>query len=149
MREKPTSAKAVAAICFAVTATVGAYMFLPVIAEARRGDWFLPANAVLGAYIGWRVMGRLAGRGYRRAFWAGIGTSIWLAFWSLAIFSSYEMIHRSLLKRYDTPTEAVGNIGVIAMEYLGLSMQLDVILTILGGGVVGGILAEFAGRRWG
>jgi len=148
MRDMPTGAKLVAGITFAVVAFVAAQLFLPSLELDAAPRWFAAANALLGFLVGWRVLGRAVGGTYGTAIWAGVGAAIWLFFWALLLFSFREMVLRSLDKRYRIPTEALGNLLEIAIFYAKLAFSVEVLGALLLGGMIAGILAEFAGRRW-
>ncbi len=148
MRQMPTGAKLIAALCYAAIGWQAAVFFEPVLSDVQRSTWFVPLNAALGILIGWRVMGRMVGGTYGAALRGGIYSSIWLFFWSLLGFSLWEMIDRSLAKRYRHPTEALGNALEIGAYYFKLAMQADVLAVLLLGGLIAGLITEFTSRRW-
>ncbi len=148
MHQMPTSAKLVAGLCFLCIGFAAAIQFEPVLTEVQRGRWFAPANGALGFVVGWRIMGRLVGGTYGAAARAGIGTSVWLFFWALLIFSLREMLLRSWDKRYRTPTEAIGNMVEIGIHFGSLALRFEVIAVLVLGGMIAGVIAEFTNRRW-
>ncbi|NOX41344.1 MAG: TrgA family protein [Alphaproteobacteria bacterium] len=148
MRAMPTGAKLVAGISVALVAFGAATLFLPALNSPSPPRWFASANAALGFVVGWRILGRMVGGSYRAAMSAGTGTSVWLFSWALLMFSLREMILRSLDKRYRTPTEALGNVVEIALYYAKLALSVEVVSALLLGGMIAGLLAEFANRRW-
>ncbi len=144
----PTAAKLVGAICFALVGALAAAALAPVLPDQFRAQWFVPANAAIGALVGWRVMGRAVGEGMRRALFAGLGTSAWLLFWALVIFSLREMLMRSLDRRYGNPTDALTNVIAIFEQFFRMAMIPEVVVILLAGGLIGGLLSELADRRW-
>jgi len=88
------------------------------------------------------------GEGMRRALFAGLGTSAWLLFWALVIFSLREMLMRSLDRRYGNPTDALTNVIAIFEQFFRMAMIPEVVVILLAGGLIGGLLSELADRRW-
>jgi hypothetical protein len=57
------------------------------------------------------------------------------------------MIRRAYLQQYDDPFEAiVGIFEIILID--GRARRGEPLAVLVVGGLVGGVLAEFAGRRW-
>ncbi len=148
MQPEPSAAKLAAGLCFAAVAFFAATLFEPSLSEGQRAQWFTAANAGLGFIVGWRFMGPATGRGYRLSARAGIGTSVWLLIWALVVFSLREMLVRSWDKRYRTPTEALGNTIEIATYFFGLALSVEVLGTLVVGGMIAGLVAEFSDRKW-
>ena len=63
-------------------------------------------------------------------------------------FSIYEMILRSTKMMYDGPMEALLGVFDLVIYYGKMMGSPEFIATLLIGGVLGGIAAEWAGRRW-
>lgn len=148
MRAMPTAAKLVAALAFAAVAYVVAGLYEPALDIGQRGRYFLPASGVLGLFVGWFIMGRNVGASYAGAASRGIATSVWLVFWAAFWFSGYEMILRALDKRYREVTQALGSMLEIGYYYVKLAISLEVVGALVIGGMIGGMLSEFAHRRW-
>ncbi len=92
--------------------------------------------------------GGLVGKGYGEAAGSGLRTSVTLVFFALLGFSTYHMIMQSTKMVYDGPMDAVLGIFDFMMEN-GQAMLTAGVLGILGvGGVLGGIAAEWASRKW-
>jgi hypothetical protein len=49
---------------------------------------------------------------------------------------------------YDGPMEAVLGVFEIMLDYGRMMLQPDVLGVLAVGGILGGMLAEWAGRRW-
>jgi len=144
----PTAAKLVAAVMFAAVGFLAAQAFVPSLPEGTQIGFLREICAVLGLIIGWLVMGRLVGKGYVEAVGFGIRTSVTVLFWAVLGFSIYEMILRSTKMMYDGPMEALLGVFDLVIYYGKMMGSPEFIATLLIGGVLGGIAAEWAGRRW-
>ena len=144
----PTASKLVAAVVFAIVAAIAAHLFIPALPEGTLVKGFREASAAVGFICGWRVMGTLTGRGYREAAGSGIRTSVTILFWVLLGFSIYEMVQRSTKMLYDGPMEALVGVFDLMLGYGKLLAQPATPVALLVGGIIGGWMAEWAGRRW-
>ncbi|NUB45158.1 TrgA family protein [Fertoebacter nigrum] len=144
----PTAAKLVAAIVFAALGFMAAELFKPAMPEGTQFGLFSPICAGIGLLCGWIVMGPLAGRGTWAAMGSGVRTAATIAFWALLGFSIYEMVLRSMKLRYDGPMEAVLAVFDLMLERGRLMLMPDLLGLLLLGGLLGGVLVEWAGRRW-
>ena len=145
----PTAAKIVGAICFALFGAVAAEMVKPALPESTQFGLFVPICAVIGLLNGWLVMGRLTGHGYRDAMGSGVRTAITIVVWALLVFSIYEMILRSMhVNRYDGPMEAVTAAFGLMLDYGKVLLTPVILGTFLVGGLIGGAVTEWAGKRW-
>jgi hypothetical protein len=149
----PTASKLVAALCFAFTGffTAEAYRAALVgsgqAALAFTGMQYVMAG--IGAIVGWRVMGRLAGKGWGAAVGTGLRTAVTTVFWSLMIYAIQRMIEKAFQRLYgDSPVEAVVDIFALMVDYAQQLAFPEVAIALLVGGVLGGLAAEYAGRRW-
>jgi hypothetical protein len=148
MREMPTAAKLVAAICFLGVGAVAAWFLWGHLPDGYRPRYFIPVCAGLGAVVGWRVMGRMVGYSLGNAALNGLATSIALVFWALLLFALREMLMRATHKRYGGLTDALTNIIVILYDEVALLLAPDVVLALVVGGMLGGVVTELASRRW-
>jgi hypothetical protein len=144
----PTAAKLVAAALFAVLAVVAAEVFRPLLPEGTQTGWLLPSCAAIGLICGWRIMGRLVGKGYSAAMSSGMRTSVTVLFWATLAFSIYTMIYRSTKMLYDDAGEAVLAVFDLMLGYGKLMLDAPFIAVVLVGGLICGALTEYAGRRW-
>jgi len=144
----PTAAKLVAAVVFAAVAFLAGSVYIPLLPEGTQAGWFAAVCAGFGAVIGWMVMGGLAGRGTTAAMGHGVRTAVTIVFWTGLFFSIREMVLRSMNLRYDGPMEAVIGTFDIAIDY-GRLLADPQLLAVLGlGGLAGGLVTEWASRRW-
>jgi len=144
----PTGAKAIAAISFAIVGWITANAYVPNMPEAGRVGMFREYTAVLGAIIGWRVMGNAVAEGYFRAIGSGWKTMIVLIFFALLLFGIYEMLQLSVRMRYDGPQEAILDVFQRMLDRSIPLLNVPVLAAILVGGGIAGMLTENASRRW-
>lgn len=144
----PTGAKLVSAIFFAALAWISTDLYQDQLPEQMRSTMNNIVALLIGIFCGWMVMGRLAGRGWIEAGANGLRTAVTAALSSLLVLSSVEMLRLSLRKRYDGPMEALLAVFAILIDYGALALTPAIIGTLLIGGVLGGIAAEWASRRW-
>jgi hypothetical protein len=145
----PTAAKLVAALFFAVVAFLAAEEFKPLMPPHTQFGRFTLLCAAIGLFTGWRVMGSRAGRGWTTALGVGLTTSAMMTLAALFLFSFRETVLRSMNRRYDGPLDAtVGTFGIM-VEHLAFMGDAQLIGILVAGGLLGGLAAEAAGRRWG
>lgn len=144
----PTAAKLIAAVAFGVLGVLLALVYIPGLPEGSQIGWLRETSAVIGLLCGWFVMGRLTGRRYAESMSTGVRTSVTVVFWVLLVFSIYVMVQRSTKMLYDGPMEAVLAVFDLMLGYGRLMLNTEFISTILVGGLIGGAVSEYAGRRW-
>ncbi len=144
----PTASRLVAAVCFAVIAYFVSGLIPPLLPEGTQFGLFAYVNTALGVVLGWKITGSRTGEGMQTAIGAGLTTSLALVFWGLLVHSGVIMIENSTKMRYDGPMEAVVDTFNIGIEFAQIIATPMIIGTLVIGGIVAGILAELAGRRW-
>lgn len=144
----PTAAKIVAAVMFALVTAIAAHLFIPALPEGTQVKGFREISAAVGFIVGWRVMGTLHGKGYGEAAGTGIRTSVTILFWLLLGFSIYTMVLRSTKMLYDGPMEAVLAVFDLMLYHGKFLIEPATPIALLVGGVIGGVVTEWAGRRW-
>ena len=144
----PTGAKLVAAVCFAIVGWLAAEAYIPQLPEDTRTGYFREIMAVLGFVLGWMTLGPNVGRGYADAASIGMRTSFLLVFWGLLGMSIYFMVRRSTRMIYDNAGDAALDVPMLMLQYAGLMGSVPLIAVLAVGGAIGGVLTEFAGRRW-
>lgn len=144
----PTGAKLVAAVCFAIVGWLAAEAYIPQLPEDTRTGFFREIMAGLGFVLGWMTLGPNVGRGYVDAASIGMRTSFLLVFWGLLGISIYFMVRRSTRMIYDNAGDAALDVPMLMLQYAGLMGSVRLIAVLALGGAIGGILTEFAGRRW-
>lgn len=144
----PTAARLFAAIAFAAIGFMAAEVYKPGLPPETQWGRFTILSTLIGLLCGWFVMGRLAGRGMRAAFGSGLRTSANMVFYAMLLFSIYEMVLRSLRKRYDGVFEAVMGTFDIMLAYGMALLRPEPLIVLVLGGMLGGALAEWASRQW-
>jgi hypothetical protein len=144
----PTGAKLVGAVCFAVVGFVTAAYYATNMPDATAAGPIREAAALVGAIIGWTVMGPTVGKGYVEAAGSGVKTAVILVVVALFLLALSEMLGNSVKLRYDTALDAILDVfQTMAQRAWGL-LSLSVWGAVVIGGIVGGLLTENAGRRW-
>lgn len=144
----PTGAKLVAAACFAVVGWVMSNYYAMNMPDASAAGPMREWAALIGAIIGWMVMGPSVGRGYVEAAGSGIKTAVVVAVAALFLLALREMLANSVKMRYDGALDAILDVFQVMAQRSQALLSLGVFGTILFGGIVAGLLSENAGRRW-
>ncbi|WP_296420490.1 TrgA family protein [Pseudooctadecabacter sp.] len=144
----PTFGRLVGAIWFGALAWYVSLLIIPLFPEGTDLGWFQELNTGLGLFAGWKIAGPRAGTGYVAAISYGLTTLVALVVMGLFFNSFFVMIEFSLRKRYDGPGEAVTHIFELFIEHAVMMATPDIITTLLVGGVLGGLVTEFFGRRF-
>lgn len=144
----PDAAKLVAALGLGFLGFVVSFMIMPLFEEDTNFGWFVYVNVVVGIITGWIVIGRRAGRGMTSAINVGLTGPVVLVFWGLFIQSCNEMVRIAMKNRYDGAFEALVDIFQIGAEWALLMTTIPIWTTLLLGGVITGVLTEFAWRTW-
>ncbi|WP_135451018.1 TrgA family protein [Tabrizicola caldifontis] len=144
----PTGAKAMAAVSFAVVGWLIANAYVTNMPEAQSVGFFRELTGLLGAIVGWRVMGPSVGKGYLEAIGSGWKTVIVLVFFALLLSGIYEMLQQSVRMRYDGPMEAIIDVFRRMMERSQALLSVGVMAVMVVGGGIAGVLTENANRRW-
>lgn len=145
----PTAAKLAAALAFAMVGFFAAETYRAELPEGIAGGTFALIVAAIGVLCGWLVMGPAAGRGYRAAAGTGVRTAFTTAFFALLLFSIERMIRKALQRQYgDSPMEAVVDVFSLMLQHGRLILTPEVLVALVAGGALGGLAAEWAGRRW-
>ncbi|MEL7213274.1 MAG: TrgA family protein [Pseudomonadota bacterium] len=143
----PTFARLVAAILFAALAWWVSQLIVPLMPNERPMAYFAYINAAIGLVMGWRIQGARAGNGYNAAIGISLTTVAAVVFWGLLLNSTIVMVELSLRKAYGGAVEAV--VGVVDLMAVHGKIMLDatVIGTLVVGGLVIGMITEWASRR--
>ncbi len=142
-----TSNKLIAAICLAFIGGMVAEFVKPQMPEGSNPGHMTLIAAAVGLVVGWRVMGRRAGRS--GSIELGMVGVFWLVFWGLATFGTIEMLRLALRRRFDEPVEALETLVTIALDYGLYLSATPILITLAVGVVVSGYVTNFAYRRWG
>ncbi len=144
----PTAARLMAAGCFAILALVVSQMIIPLVPEGKRLGYFVPINMLVGFLIGWVMIGPRAGGGMGRGISNGLTGAFLLILWGIATQAVIEMIRLSMLRRYDGFAEAILAAIGIGAEFFMLMATVAIGVTVVVGGVISGLLTNYAEGRW-
>lgn len=144
----PTAARLFAAAAFAAIGFLAAEIYKPGLPPETQFGRFSLLCTLIGLLCGWFVMGRFAGRGNRAALGSGLRTSANMVFYAMLLFSIHEMVLRSLRKRYGGVFEAIEGMFDIALVYGSALLRPEPLIVLIGGGLLGGLLVEWASRNW-
>ena len=144
----PTAAKATGAVCFALVGSMIANAYVPGMPDAGSAGSIREFSGVIGAFVGWGVMGNSVGHRYIDSIGYGWKTVVVLVFVATMLFSIYEMLLQSTRMVYDGPLDAILDIFLRMFDRaLGL-VTFPVVTVMTVGGGVAGLLTEAASRRW-
>lgn len=147
-RTLPTAARLVAALSLGALGWIASDMIRPLMPEGTAFGWFNYVNAALGLLCGWVVIGSRAGRGMADALANGLTGVLAMVIWGFFLQSLNLMLKQSMENRYDGPMEAIIGIFKNAIDYAEYLIDPMLITTLLFGGMICGLLAEAASRRW-
>ncbi|MFX0547124.1 TrgA family protein [Roseovarius sp. S1116L3] len=147
-RTLPTAARLVAALSLGALGWLASDLVRPLMPEGTGFGWFNYVNAVLGLLCGWYVIGSRAGRGMIDALANGLTGVLALTIWAFFVQSLNLMLKQSLENKYSGPVQAVIGIFRNAIDYAEYLIDPTLIGVLLIGGMVCGVLAEMAARRW-
>jgi hypothetical protein len=144
----PTAAKAAGAFFFAIVGWLIADAYIPSMTDATGAGHMREYNALVGAIIGWAVMGNSVGHKYIDSVGYGWKTVIVLVIVALFTFGLHEMLKQSTRMVYDDPIEAISDIFYQMFKRSKTAMTLPVFTTMFFGGAVAGFCTEYVSRRW-
>lgn len=136
------------AIALALVAFIASEQFKPLMPEGTDFGAFSYVNAGFAAIVGWKLIGRRAGRGVMQGINNGLTGMLAMVLIVLFIHAFWIMFGNSRKLRYDSVSGAIQDIFSMMSEYGLLLLQANIITTLLGGAVFCGLLAEATSRRW-
>ena len=145
---KRNAAQLFAALSLALLAFIVSGQYMPLLPEGTDFGYFTLVNMTIGAICGWTIMGKRAGRGLTSAINNGLTGMAAMVFWALFVQGCYEMFGKAMRNRYGGPIEALSAIFKIALEYGLIMLVPSIILTLLFGGILAGLAADYAKKRW-
>ncbi|MBW4708169.1 TrgA family protein [Roseobacter sp. YSTF-M11] len=144
----PDAARLFAALCIGIVGFIVSFQIIPLMPESTDFGSFAYVNAIIGVVVGWRVMGKRAGRGVTAAINNGLGGVLVLVLWGLFVHSSYQMFDRAMSNWYNGAFQALLAIIKFMAEYALIMINPLVIFTLIAGGVLSGLATEYAWRTW-
>ena len=144
----PTSARLAAAVCYGVLAWIVSGMMIEVVPEKENWGNFQPFNALVGLVVGWFIVGKRVRVDYVTAMGIGFTGMVAAVFWVLFLHSCNTMLSLSLDRRFDGPVEAILSVFKIGIDYSTYLVHVHIIVTLVVGGILSGMIAEYVDRRW-
>jgi len=144
----PTTAKLVAAFCLAGVGYYASEVFRPLMPPNTNFGYFNLVNLGLGLLCGWIVVGKRIGRSYLESFSAGLTGVAAMVAWALFLQSFNEMLKNALRNRYDGPVEGIVAIFEIGVDFGQYLLDAHLITVLVVGGIITGVVSEWAARRW-
>jgi hypothetical protein len=138
-----------AAVIFAITGYLTAQAVRPLLPEGQPTNLLNLFCILIPVVCGWRALGRLVGKSYLISLNSGIYGIAVSIFFTVFAFSGAEMIKRSTRKQYDGPMDAIVNMFGIMVEYAALLLHPSCLIILATGAVAGGVLSEWAHRKFG
>lgn len=144
----PTAAKLFSAVAFAAFGWLAIQILSAHLAPGARLGTMNSLVLIVGATAGWMMMGREVGHGWYRAGATGLRTSVVISLVVLFVVSFGDMIKRSMQGLYNGPVDALQDVFDLMLRHGQVILNLDVIAVIAIGGIVSGLVAEWASRNW-
>lgn len=145
----PTAAKLIAIIVLAITGILTAGEIKPLLPEGQPTKWLYQVCIIVPIVCGWRVVGRLIGKGYKLSINVGIYATVVASFFSVLTFAIAETLKRSTRKAYDGPMEAIVSMFGVVLEYGVLLFNPGPGLYLVVCALIVGPMAEYGHRKWG
>jgi hypothetical protein len=146
----PTGSKLVGAVLFLAIGYYAALGVIPTFPEGTSMTYFPLTIALIGLVNGWMVIGTRAGAGLQAAIANGLRTSVQIAFFGLLLFALRRMFLRAADLAYSGSGfgAAIGDAISYFIEFFLQSLTLEIWGVLFVGGIVGGLLTEWAARAW-
>ena len=142
----PTFAKLTAALGFGIVMYLVSTVTMPEFAPSAPPKWFMQINVIVGAVLGWNIIGPRMGRGVVASISAGLTCVVVVVLAALLVHGFIEMIDRALNLRYDGALEALVGSFDIAIEMGARLFSETSVLTLIIGSMVASLAAEFISR---
>ncbi|MDF1854188.1 TrgA family protein [Pseudooceanicola sp.] len=112
--------------------------------------WLVPLSILLGFLCGWQVLGRRATGtlGVVTAASIGLTAVAAMVFWVLLLMTSNEMLRLAIGRRFDGLGDALSAMVPVARDYGQYLVTKTIIWTLAIGGMIAGVVADWAARRW-
>ncbi|WP_438991285.1 TrgA family protein [Lentibacter sp.] len=147
----PTAAKLLSAVCLAVVA----YLVSDMVKAAMLSEdpdlqlgRLMEINVVISAAVGWWILGARVGNAYSVSLGLGLTAVASAVFYCVFTHAFWEMLQLSLDRKFDGPMEALIGAVQLAIDYSAELLRVTIIGTLVAGGLICGVFAEFANRRW-
>ncbi|GFE50238.1 hypothetical protein So717_19910 [Roseobacter cerasinus] len=142
----PNAARLVAALCVGGLALIVSVQVMGLMPDSADFGYFTYVNGLIGLCVGWIVVGKRAGRGLAAAINNGLSGVLMLLLWALFVHACVEMVDRALANRYGDVFQAIVAVLKLMAEYGLVLLDTLAIATLIAGGLVSGLLTEYAWR---
>jgi len=143
----PTAGRLVAALGLAAVAWYASQLVRGLMPEDTNFGYFDYVNVGLALIFGWTTIGKRLGRGLVAGMNAGVTGAAVLVFWALFAQAAWEMLDRSMNRRYDGPFEAIVGLFDLFVEYGAALLDARFIAVLLGGAILVGLVSELVAKR--
>ncbi|WP_341365962.1 TrgA family protein [Yoonia sp. BS5-3] len=144
----PTAGRLAGAVIFALFGWYIAGISTPFFPEERPPQYIIPMCFFVGIFVGWKVCGPRTGQGYYNAISNGLTTTAAFSFCVLGIIAFNAMIVSALRNRYDGPMEAIVGMFELMLEQGFAFFDIPFLTTLIGGGILCAMIAEFFGKNY-
>lgn len=144
----PTAGRLAGAVIFALFGWYLAGYTIQYFPEQSAPTYWVPAGAIIGLIVGWKVCGSRAGRGYNAAIGIGLTCSFLIGFCMLFVVSINQMYRNSTRLLYDGAMEAFVDIFQQVLEFSVEFYDPPLLITLVVGGVVCAWMTEYFGQRF-
>ncbi len=144
----PTAGRLAAALAFFIYGWYIGLLATPFFPEANPPNFFIPLCVGIALFCGWVVVGSRSGRGYRAAVGNGLTGAFAFTLWLVFLMSFHNMIRKSLRRLYDGPMEGVVDIFKLMLEMGEDFFDINLIVSIVVGGVICGFVSEYFAQRY-
>lgn len=144
----PTAGRLAGAVIFSLFGWYLAGISIRFFPEANAPTYWIPAAAIISLFVGWKICGSRAGRGYTAAIGVGLTSAFVIGFCLLFVVSFNKMISNAMRLRYDGPMEAVVDVFSQMLLFSLYFYDVQLLVTLFVGGVICAWVTEFFGKRY-
>ncbi|MDP5084306.1 MAG: TrgA family protein [Yoonia sp.] len=144
----PTAGRLAGAVIFGLFGWYMAGISIPFFPEGVAPRYWIPAAAAISLFIGWKVCGSRAGRGYNPAVAVGLTAAFMMGFSLVFVLAFNQMIKNAMRLRYDGPMEAVVDTFSQMVKFASYFNDIPLIATLLIGGILCAWFTEYFGKRY-
>lgn len=144
----PTAGRLAGAVIFGLFGWYLAGITIPFFPESNAPSYWLPAAAAISLFVGWKIVGGRAGRGYSPATGIGLTAGFAMGFCLIFLVAFNQMISNAMRLRYDGPMDAVVAVFELMLEFARYFYDLQLIVTLFLGGVLCAWGVEYFGKRY-
>ena len=144
----PTAGRLAGAVIFGLFGWYLTGITIPFFPESNAPTYWLPAGSLISLFIGWKIVGSRAGQGYNPAMAVGLTAGFSIGFCLIFLVAFNQMISNAMRLRYDGPMEAVVGVFDLMIVFGRYFADVQIIATLLIGGIICAWGVEFFGRRY-